>query len=225
MDLVIKTKKVYVVSDIHNDVKGFKELLIRIQFTSNDILIIDGDIFDYGNNPIELYQEILKYKNIYVIQGNHDIWVQREIMEKYAGQQVGEYLSYNTVSLLAKRLKPVEMIDLANWVKQQPYYIKLNLNGKLYQISHAQTYPTPERLLDKSKLYLGDGHYDDFINGKEEIKNVISVVGHTSTDNRKIWTSESGRIIRIDCGNGFKCYNSQGRLGVIRLNDMKEYYI
>lgn len=45
-------------------------------------MILAGDIFDRGNQPIELYFEILKYPNIQVIQGNHDVWLAREIMEK-----------------------------------------------------------------------------------------------------------------------------------------------
>ena len=83
---------------------------------------------------------------------------------------------------------------------------------------------TPERLLDKSKLYLGDGHYEEFILGKEEHENMISVVGHMPTDNKKIWVSKSKRTIRIDCGAGYKCYNCTGNLGAIRLNDMQEFY-
>ena len=43
----------------------------------DDILIVAGDIFDRGDQPVELYFEILKHPNIYVIQGNHDVWLAR----------------------------------------------------------------------------------------------------------------------------------------------------
>lgn len=72
----------YVVSDIHNDADRFKLLLQKIDFAEDDILILAGDIFDRRNQPIELYFEILKHPNIQVIQGNHDVWLAREIMEK-----------------------------------------------------------------------------------------------------------------------------------------------
>lgn len=225
MNLSITNKRVYVVSDIHNDADGFKELLRLIDFTADDILIIDGDVFDRGEKPVELYFEILKYPNIYVIQGNHDVWVAREILEKYAGEKVGQYISYNTVSILERRLTPVDMINLANWIKEKPYYINLTLDGKKFQIAHAQTYPTPERLWDKSKIYMGDDHYEDFIRGLEEQDEFISVVGHTATEDKRIWVSESGKTIRIDCGAGYKCYNCTGNLGAIRLNDMEEFYV
>lgn len=92
MNLRVVNKKVYVVSDIHNDADRFKLLLEKIDFAEDDILILAGDIFDRGNQPIELYFEILKHPNIQVIQGNHDVWLAREIMEKYAGEKVGEYI-------------------------------------------------------------------------------------------------------------------------------------
>lgn len=225
MDLSVRNKRVYVVSDIHNDADGFKELLRRIGFTSEDILIINGDVFDRGEKPVELYFEILKYPNIYMIQGNHDVWVAREILGKYAGEKVGQYISYNTVSILEQRLTPVDMINLANWIKEKPYYINLTLDGKKYQIAHAQTYLTPERLWDKSKIYMGDDHYEDFIRGLEEHDEFISVVGHTATEDKRIWVSESGKTIRIDCGAGYQCYNCTGNLGAIRLNDMEEFYV
>ena len=225
MDLSVSNKRVYVVSDIHNDADGFKELLRQIGFTSEDILIINGDVFDRGEKPVELYFEILKYPNIYMIQGNHDVWVAREILGKYAGEKVGQYISYNTVSILEQRLMPVDMINLANWIKEKPYYINLTLDGKKYQIAHAQTYLTPERLWDKSKIYMGDDHYEDFIRGLEEHDEFISVVGHTATEDKRIWVSESGKTIRIDCGAGYQCYNCSGNLGAIRLNDMEEFYV
>ena len=225
MDLSVRNKRVYVVSDIHNDADGFKELLRQIGFTSEDILIINGDVFDRGEKPVELYFEILKYPNIYMIQGNHDVWVAREILGKYAGEKVGQYISSNTVSILEQRLTPVDMINLANWIKEKPYYINLTLDGKKYQIAHAQTYLTPERLWDKSKIYMGDDHYEDFIRGLEEHDEFISVVGHTATEDKRIWVSESGKTIRIDCGAGYQCYNCSGNLGAIRLNDMEEFYV
>lgn len=225
MELNLQNRNVYVVSDIHNEADSFKELLQQINFSPDDYLIIAGDLFDRGDKPLELYFEILKHPNIYVIQGNHDIWVKREIFEKYAGKEEGEYISYNTVSILEKRMPPVDMVELAEWIDRQPYYINLILNEMKYQIAHAQTYPTAERLWDKSKLYMGDAYYEEFLQGKDERgKDFISIVGHTATKNRKIWRSETGKTIRIDCGAGYMHFCAEGKLGILRLNDGKEFY-
>ncbi len=146
-------RNVYVVSDIHNYADGFKRLLKKIQFNENDLLIIDGDIFDRGDKPVELYFEILKYPNIQVIQGNHDVWVARQIIEQFGHRKIGEYISYNTVAIMEKRLTPVDMLRLAEWIQEKPYYINLTINGRKYQIAHAQTFLTPERMLDKRKIF------------------------------------------------------------------------
>ena len=219
------TRNVYVVSDIHNCADEFKNLLKKIEFNSNDLLIIAGDIFDRGPKPVELYFEILKHPNIQVIQGNHDVWLSREIYEKIGHQKAGEYISYNTFSIMNRRLTPVDMMNLADWINEKPYYINLELEWKVYQIAHAQTFPTSDRIRDKSWIYMGDGHYKYFLNASEECDKYISVVGHTPTSNRKIWHSASGKTIRIDCGAGYSSYNGYGTLGAIRLNDMKEYYV
>ena len=159
MDITIDdNRNVYVVSDIHNYADGFKRLLKKIQFNENDLLIIDGDIFDRGDKPVELYFEILKYPNIQVIQGNHDVWVARQIIEQFGHRKTGEYISYNTVAIMEKRLTAVDMLRLAEWIQEKPYYINLTINGRKYQIAHAQTFLTPERMLDKRKIYMGDGH-------------------------------------------------------------------
>lgn len=225
MELCINNKNVYVVSDIHNDADRFKQLLKLINFSTKDILIINGDIFDRGDKPVELYFEILKHPNIYVIQGNHDVWVKNEIREKYAGKTVGEYLAYNTVNLMAERLTQVDLLNLADWIDEKPYYIELLLDNQAFQLAHAQTYPTPGRIFDVKKFYMGDFHHESFLRGENEFSNIISVVGHTPTTDGKIWRSQSGRTVRIDCGNGFNCYGCNGRLAALRLNDMREYYV
>lgn len=226
MDIIINDdRNVYVMSDIHNHAEKFKKLLKKIKFNENDLLIIAGDIFDRGNEPVELYFEILKYSNIQVVQGNHDVWVAKEILKKYGHKGVGEYVSYNTVSIMEKRLPAVDMLRLAEWIQEKPYYINLDINGKKYQIAHAQTFLTPDRIWNKRKIYMGDEHYEYFLKGMEEHEQFISVVGHTVTDNGRIWISPSGQTIRIDCGAGYKNYDKNGTLGAIRLNDMKEFYV
>nr|WP_278461079.1 fructose-bisphosphatase class III [Mediterraneibacter faecis] len=172
MNLKVVNKKVYVVSDIHNDADRFKLLLEKIDFAEDDILILAGDIFDRGNQPSELYFEILKHPNIQVIQGNHDVWLAREIMEKYAGEKVGEYISYNTLSIMEQRMTAVDLLNLARWIKEKPYYINLDLEGRKYQIAHAQTYLTPERIWNKSRFYMG---MDITSVLSEEWKNIMSL--------------------------------------------------
>lgn len=226
MNLKVTGRRTYVMSDIHNDADRFKQMMDLIGFEKEDILIIDGDIFDRGDKPIELYFDILQYQyayhNIHIVRGNHDEWLRREILNRITGKDMGEYLSYNSYELLVQRLTETDLLNLAEWIDEMPYYINLELDGRAYQISHAQTYPTPERIMDKRKLYMGDAYHEAFLTGAYELKSAISIVGHTPTDDGKIWRSPTGKTIRIDsgCGKGFG-----GRLAALRLNDMQEFYV
>lgn len=216
-------RKVYVMSDIHNDATRFKQMLEKIEFSKEDLLIIDGDIFDRGGEPVELYFEILKYPNIQCICGNHDEWVRREIYDHILGKDLGEYLTYNTYEIMEKQLTEADLLKLADWIGEMPFYRNITVEGRKYQIAHAQTYPTPDRIFDKRNIYMGDNYHTEFLAGRYELKDTISVVGHVPTEDFKIWKSPTGKTIRIDCGNGY--VREGGRLGALRLNDGKEYYL
>ena len=45
---------------------------------------------------------------------------------------LGEYISYNTLSIMEQRMTAVELLNLAKWIKEKPYYINLDLEGKKY---------------------------------------------------------------------------------------------
>lgn len=220
MELVINNAKVYIMSDIHNDYDSYHKLLDRIHFSYNDYLIIAGDIFDRGDKPVELYFDLKGRKNVFCVQGNHDDWLHNRILSEYQNKDL-PFLKYNSFDILRERLTEVDMLNVAQWIDEMPIYIQLTLDGKKYQIAHAQTYPMPCNIFNKRKILMGDMYYEEFLQGKQELKDVISVVGHTPTDNYKIWKSATGNTVRVDCGNGY----SDGQLGVIRLNDMTEFYV
>lgn len=223
MDLIINNKQVYVLSDVHNDAHRFTKLLDKIHFCNDDILIIAGDIFDKGNQPIELFERIVVGDNIYVIQGNHDVWLADYILGEHM-EESWNYMKYKSASILEKHYSPLELFNLAMWIRKRPAFINLFLDGRAYQIAHAQTYKDPYEIMDSSKFYLGSSNYSSFLSGKDECRDFISVVGHLATENRHILISDSGYTIRVDCGNGNRT-TSYGQLGVIRLNDNAEYYI
>ena len=226
MELDVKGKRVYVTSDIHNDASKFLRLLAEIDFSDGDILIIDGDIFDRGWEACELLKEVRKHDNILVLQGNHDAWLCNRINDVYAGKKTGRYLKYESFELLKDIYSPEEMLEIAEWITTRPLYINLTLDdGRRFQIAHAQTYDRPTMVTDPNWFYMGNNKYDEFLEGKGIPSDVISVIGHVPTPTGHIMKLANKRLIRIDCGNGYREFDDEVRLGAIRLNDMKEYYI
>lgn len=64
-----------VVWDIHGWYRSFKQCLERSKFDyENDQLICLGDIVDGWPETPEVVEELLKIKNLILIEGNHDTW-------------------------------------------------------------------------------------------------------------------------------------------------------
>ena len=86
-----------------------------------------------------------------------------------------------------------------------------------------------EELTDR--MFPDYSKYDNYNN--LTIKDIISIHGHIPTmemrkwnkQERKstIWKNKSETIINIDCGAGYP--KEGGKLGCLRLNDMKEFYV
>ena len=220
-------KKVYCISDIHNDSKSFKEMLNLIRFSSDDQMYILGDIFDRGLDPIGLYYEILKHDNIIAIKGNHDDFLAKSIRNNSCESE-----SHQAIS---KRLTSVDLKNLAEWIEQMPLYQELEINGKKFLLAHAETTEIPS--LKKDDFFLqGEEMTCTFL--REGVSGCISVIGHFPTDLIRyvmkelpvfpnvIWHNQYKNVYCIDCGNGYrKNLKRAVQLGCLRLNDMEEFYI
>lgn len=75
--------KYFIVSDIHSCYDKLLEGLEKAGFEANNdnhTLIVNGDIFDRGDKPLELYQYLKNLKNKIMIQGNHELLF-KELLE------------------------------------------------------------------------------------------------------------------------------------------------
>lgn len=68
----------YLVSDIHGELRDFKMLLKKIRFDrEKDNMIIMGDIFDRGSDGIKLLEFIAPFllnHSMELLQGNHELF-------------------------------------------------------------------------------------------------------------------------------------------------------
>lgn len=228
-----RNKNLYVMSDIHNDYHNFKKMIRKINFGKDDKLYILGDIFDRSQNPqpVELYFEILKYDNMVCLKGNHDNWLAEHIYDDIQSKSKTKYY-YNTYDILRKRLPEYDCLELTKWIIRQPLQEEIECNGTHFLLAHAAT-----SFEEKLSNYFLMG--DDAFFESHGVYGYISIVGHTPTEtlrfrfnqldswnhkkNFSIWYSPDNQIIDIDCGNGYR--NEGGRLGCLRLNDFKEFYV
>ena len=72
-----KTRRSIVISDIHANLKLFKELLGKVNYTKEDYLFINGDLCEKGPNSLEVIEYVRELsehsQNVYVTKGNCDV--------------------------------------------------------------------------------------------------------------------------------------------------------
>lgn len=229
---------VYVVSDLHGDYEGFMQVLRKINFTENDVMYINGDIIDGGEDGIKLLQFLMMKVNIYPIIGDHE----------FLAIKCLDFLSQDMESVSVKNIDPECMKALMEWQKmggqatidafkalseeekesimdylgEFSLYEETEVNGKEYVIVHAgidsfdpdkdmEDY-SPEELIYKSpdydKVYFEDKY---LITGH---KNVAEIHGAKADE-----VYMKNNHIAIDCGAGFG-----GRVACLCLNTMKVVY-
>ncbi len=216
----------YVIGDIHNDNYRLQKLLKQIDFSAEDQLYILGDLFDrcnYAPDPVGVYFTILKLKGqCTIIRGNHDQWLAEYIQKYYrlseAKREKLEPYSYNSFQILRERLTPVDIRNMAKEIFSWPLQYELEVNDQKYLLAHAMT-SDPENPRTDNYYLMGNGMDLHYLYGG--IKGYVSLVGHNATTNNHIWKNEKGNLVMCDCGCGFR----SGRLGCIRLEDMKEFYV
>lgn len=77
--------KRYVIGDIHARIEALKQCLDRSKFDyEKDLLIVLGDVVDGGYDIYEVVEELLKIKNLILIDGNHDRWFKQHIATGWA---------------------------------------------------------------------------------------------------------------------------------------------
>lgn len=216
----------YVTSDIHNDSERLKELLKKLKLQKDDKLYILGDLFDrsnYSPDPIGVYFSILELGDrCQVVRGNHEQELAEYIIAYYQTSEKKrtklQPYSYNTFALLEKRLTPVDIQNMAKWIKTLPVQMELEVNGTKYLLAHAMA--TAPCLKCEDEVYLqGSEKFQDFL--LSGVEGYISICGHSNPEGSDIWRNSKGNVIICDCGNGFR----SGRLGCLCLETGEEIYV
>ncbi len=238
----------YVISDIHGNMKRFRELMERINLQPEDTLYILGDVIDRHPGGIKILREIMAMPNAKMLLGNHeymmlqclaprhpkdeDPWESEcennrnlRIWYKNGGDVTHQYL---------KHIRKDVRREIFAYLKALPLNIDIEVNGRKFKLVHAS--PT-ENFLGAYKRYYNSltefSVWERWEPTDRVPEGCTMIFGHTptcyfqQTTPFKIW-SEDERAIGIDCGCGyadtFHDLSSYCRLGCLRLDDMKEFY-
>ena len=97
-----KGKRIIVISDIHGHLQNFRNLLKKVTFSKEDILVIDGDVLEKGPQSLATLRYIMqlaKEYTVYQVLGNNDwLWDEPETEDKQANEELlGYMLSRNSI--------------------------------------------------------------------------------------------------------------------------------
>ena len=229
----------YVMSDIHGCYDEYIEALDLIQFSSDDILYVLGDVLDRGKEPIRILQDMMMRDNVYPIMGNHEYMAMRvlrklcvEITEEnveshlteedmeayYHWMQDGGHVTLEQF----KALSYEEQMDILDYLDEFSLYEEVEVDDCKYLLVHAGLEPfDKDKSLDDYGLQMifKRCNYDQVY-----FDDVYTITGHTPTvmidQNYKGKIIEMNRHIAIDCGCVFGF-----ALGVYCLDTHEKFYV
>lgn len=226
----------YVMSDIHGFYQTFLNALNTIEFTDDDELYIIGDVIDRGTQGVKILQYVMNKPNIHMIMGNHEYMCSVFFSKKPDEASVRRWNRNGNFYTLKgfDQLNKKEKSELLDFIKSLPVEVDVKVKKKKFHLVHG---------------YLGDDDYHKIWNRPKQDdkpklkKNETLIIGHTpvceyvcpGTDEEMyVYSSKLTKKkdhFRIFHGNGFIdidcCIGvgfSAARLGILRLEDMQEFY-
>lgn len=115
---------IYVCSDIHGEYDLFVKLLQKINFSSNDTMVVCGDVIDKGQDSVKLLKLIKDMPNVRCIIGNHEY----EFLKFYWGIMQESPEDFNEVLKELQGYFPCDgkLLDweTVDWLETLPYYVE-----------------------------------------------------------------------------------------------------
>lgn len=227
----------YVMSDLHGCYDEFQAMLNHIHFCEYDQLYILGDVCDRGPKSIPLLQEIMKHDNMFLILGNHDLWLRdfadylielknnrtQEIAPKELQLWATSNGGASTIEQFLSLSNP-ECYDIKTYLEKQPCYQVLSIKQKNYVLVHAGVGPVIQDIHELASvpeciLVWANGEL-----GHNPFKNASLVVGHVPTF--IYGPSYDGQIIHDEIHHSFHidggCVFGHALL-CLRLEDEKKF--
>lgn len=233
---VQKGKRAIVISDIHANVALFKRLLDKVNYTSDDYLIINGDMCEKGMNSLEVIEYIRmlskEHPHVYITKGNCDVlfrYVENNVkgiisyMERQKYSILNEMLKlYHNSIVDYKDLRELEAFyrrnfsEILNWIERLPNVIEM----ENYIIVHAGV----ENRVDWQNTSEDFSLSNDAFYEKGHQADKVVIVGHWPVVNYRANQISSHmplidlekKIIAIDGGNQIK---KDGQLNALILQN------
>lgn len=213
--------KRFVISDIHGGYKALLEVFAKSNIDyQNDKLICLGDVCDGWPDIKDCFEELLKFKNLIYIIGNHDEWTRMFYKNHIEDLMWYHQGGHSTQNAFGKQM-PNKILNLLE--NALNYYIEDNIlfvHGG-YDPRNPIEYQPKKDLIWNRDLFF-NAYYERAFRGREDNIGIYSkiFIGHTPTINFKDKTTpmKIANIINIDTGASY-----DGPLTIMNI-DTEEYW-
>ncbi|MGI6110259.1 MAG: metallophosphoesterase [Eubacteriaceae bacterium] len=232
----------YVASDIHGDLRGFMTLLSQCPYNPvTDRLYLLGDVIDYGEAGTGVLEYCVRHPEITLLKGNHEYFMEESLKDPdgviarnwpaWGGIESMESLSWNSRDGFIEILSALPLTKMLTINSRQILLAHNGFNSKARLFcDHALI---NARKTIETDLYNRDHQFDAFcsidffLNYKEKEEKypftTEIILGHApvqyiSGDNSIFF---GPNYTAIDCG---RSKVKSGRIGMLRLEDMAEFY-
>lgn len=220
----------YVISDIHGNYQKFRALLSEISFKEDDVLYVLGDLVDYGEESMELIEDLSVRLNVYPVAGEHDFLAARMLhgfdkMLKSGASPDADYISEMTAWVKdggQPTLEGFRALDeegregVLDYLSEMALFEEVEAGGKEYLLVHAgiADYDPNSDLED----YLPEDFFSEPLDASYAlVEGKTVIVGHVPTGSGKIERGVGS--IFMDCG---VCEG--GKLACLCLETGEEFY-
>ena len=217
----------YVMADIHGHLPRFQAVMKQIKLQQEDHLYILGDVIDRNPKGIAILRQIMKADNMTMLLGNHEYmmlnWLEEPEDEynQWVWRNNGGYVTQRAYKFCRNDYKQ----EIREYLTSLPLNIDIEVGGQRFLLVHG----SPAEMFQHGHTRYGDKRKfavwnrlreaDPVPEGKTVIFGHTPTAYFTQTVPMSIYHGENR--IGIDCGCAF---DGGGRLGCLRLDDMKEFY-
>lgn len=220
----------YVISNIHGQYEKFKSILSQISFKESDTLYILGDLLDFGEESMELIEDLSVRLNVFCVAGEHDYLAARMLKGFSAMLQSGAAPSEDYIAEMTAwvqdggqpTLEAFRSLDadaregVIEYLEEMTLFEEVEVKGESYLLVHAgiANYSPDTDLED----YMPEDFFSEPLDASYPlIEGTTVVVGHAPTKSGRIERGEGS--IFLDCGAG-----EGGSLGCLCLESGEEFY-
>ncbi len=233
---------IYVMSDIHGNMRRFNSIMQQIHLQPEDTLYVLGDVVDRHGDGVRILRKLMAMPNAHVLLGNHEHMMLRALEDPYEPGDTGkleEWLFHwyrnggDVTHRYWKRIRKTLRAEVIAYLKSLPLEYHVSVNGKDYKLVHAAPVEYYEAHGDKNRTPTHFSVWKRWNPGEVPKADFTLVFGHTPSkyfqyhDPLRVYFGDG--YIDIDCGSGYPDqpedeFAPQGNLACLRLDDLQVFY-